>query len=41
MLKADSFTISVKVDTAANLEGQTLTRGAVQVPTGAQLAEVG
>ena len=38
MLKTDSFTIYIKADTAANLEGTTLARGAVQVPMGAQLA---
>ena len=34
-LKTDSFAMNVKADTAANLEGTTLARGAVRVPTGA------
>ena len=34
-LKTDSFAMNVKADTAANLEGQTLAGGTVQVPAGA------
>jgi hypothetical protein len=34
-LKTDSFAMNVKADTAANLEGQPLAGGTVQVPAGA------
>ena len=35
VLKTDSFAMNVKADTAANLAGQTLAGGAVQIPAGA------